>query len=91
MRLEFVNLANQVRRALEKRYSGSDFSDDYLYASICRMVNEVEAGKLASVAPDIGVAAVKLFDSDEPGDVHLRAQIQELSRLYVRMQKSGVK
>jgi hypothetical protein len=63
MKQDFVRLAESIRSKMETRFSKEKLRDNYIYRELNRLVAEWETGKFSSNKTDIGIAAVKLFDS----------------------------
>ena len=86
MKQKFFDLAEEIKKDLEKMYSKEELNDDYIYVNLLSLIEEFKTGQYSSPKTDIGIAAIKLFDTDSPRDKQMTSNISKLARLYKNIQ-----
>jgi hypothetical protein len=84
MKSEFEALAYDVKNTLESRIRIELLQKDYIYTELNRMIAEWTTGKFTSVETEIGMAAIKTFDSGLSDDRELNSRILKLEKLFNR-------
>jgi hypothetical protein len=84
MSVNFETLANSLKSQLEQRFGKERLKGDYIYKELERITLEWKTGKFTSNKTDIGVAAVKLFDSGLPEDDELANGLCTLAEMFRR-------
>jgi hypothetical protein len=84
MTTDFEALANSLKSKLELRFGKEKLKDNYIYRELERIILEWKSGKFTSKKTDIGIAAVKLFDSGLPEDDELVNDLCKLATMFRR-------
>jgi hypothetical protein len=84
MNKEFIVLANGIKDCLESRFQKDMLANDYVYQTLLDLISQYNSGRFSAKKTDIGIAAVKLFDSDTEEDNNLIGDISKLAKLYKR-------
>lgn len=82
MNSEFITLAMSIKRRLEERFSPSLLIKNYVYTTLNELILEYSKGNFSSKKTDIGIAAVKMFDSNSKEDNELVSDISRLAKMY---------
>ncbi|MCX6127701.1 MAG: hypothetical protein NTX25_01395 [Proteobacteria bacterium] len=82
MTSEFLTLAMSIKHRLEARFSPSLLINNYVYTTLNELILEYQNGNFSSKRTDIGIAAVKMFDSNSNEDNELVSDISRLAKLY---------
>jgi hypothetical protein len=82
MTANFEALANSIKSKLELRFGKDRLKDNYIYKELERITLEWKSGAFTSKKTDIGIAAVKLFDSGLPEDDELVNDLSKLSEMF---------
>ena len=84
MTKNFESLARAIKIKLELRFSKEQLRNNYIYSELERITTEWKTGKLTTSKTDIGIAAVKVFDSGLPEDDELANEICRLAEMFKR-------
>ncbi len=78
----FIKLADSIKIRLESRFSKIQLQNNYVYDTLIELISEYHSGKFRSRKTDIGIAAIKLFDTDNEEDNKLVSDLGKLAMLY---------
>lgn len=84
MTTDFETLADSIKSKLELRFGKDQLKDNYISKELERITQEWKSGTFTSKKSDIGIAAVKFFDSGLPGDDELVNDLCKLSEMFRR-------
>lgn len=85
MNSEFITLAMSIKHRLESRFSPSLLKNNYIYTTINELIIEYESGIFYKRNIDIGIAAVKMFDSNSHEDNDLVNDISRLAKMHKKI------
>ena len=86
MTKDFETLASEIKKKLELRFSKEALQDIYIYNELDRITKAWKQDPTTKKKTDIGVAAVKFFDSGSREDEELAGEISKLARIFNRSQ-----
>ena len=82
---EFIKLADSIKLRLESRFSKDQLNKIYVYDTLIELISKYHSGTFGACKTDIGIAAVKLFDSNSEENNRLVSDLVKLAQFY----KSG--
>lgn len=91
MKDEFLGLAQQLLKRLERELPSATLKDDYVYNKIPQLINDVKTWKFSAPKTDIGSAAIRLLDMGVYKEKRMVDDIVRLGELYRLMQKPAAR
>jgi hypothetical protein len=84
MKVDFVELANAIKKDMESKYTEQELAQDYIYPKLDSLITEWKSGHFSSKDTDIGSYACIRYDSPEPAYERLGYSVIVLSEMYRR-------